>query len=78
MHRISVDAGGYFASRGVAAFYPEAAVTFEVTDAAAHYHVPLLLRPFAFSTCREGWRAGNAGPRRPPSHLCRMSAGFAR
>lgn len=28
------------------------AVTFEITDAAAHYHGPLLLSPFAFSTYR--------------------------
>lgn len=52
VHRITFDTGGYFASRGMAAFYPEVAVTFEVTDAAAHYHVPLLLSPFAFSTYR--------------------------
>jgi len=36
----------------VTAFYPEVAVAFDITDAAAHYHVPLLLGPFAFSTYR--------------------------
>ncbi len=42
----------YFRDRGVDAFYPEVAITFEVVDAAAHHHVPLLLSPFAFSTYR--------------------------
>jgi 5-hydroxyisourate hydrolase len=33
-------------------FYPEVAVAFNVTDPDAHYHVPLLLSPFAYSTYR--------------------------
>ncbi len=32
-------------------FYPEVVVTFRVTDA-SHYHVPLLLSPFGYSTYR--------------------------
>jgi 5-hydroxyisourate hydrolase len=36
----------------VRAFYPEVSVTFEITDADAHHHVPLLLSPFAYSTYR--------------------------
>jgi 5-hydroxyisourate hydrolase len=52
VHRISFDTGGYFARSGVRAFYPEVSVTFEIVDADAHHHVPLLLSPFAFSTYR--------------------------
>lgn len=52
VHRLTFDTGGYFGRLGVATFYPEVAVTFEVSDAAAHHHVPLLLSPFAFSTYR--------------------------
>jgi 5-hydroxyisourate hydrolase len=52
VHRITFDTGGYFADRGVATFYPEVIVAFDITDAAAHYHVPLLLSPYAFSTYR--------------------------
>ena len=33
-------------------FYPEVSVTFDYADPAAHYHVPLLLSPFAYSTYR--------------------------
>ena len=52
VHRIGFDTGVYFAERGVSTFYPEVTITFEVVDAAAHHHVPLLLSPFAFSTYR--------------------------
>jgi 5-hydroxyisourate hydrolase len=34
------------------AFYPEVAITFTVADPGEHYHVPLLLSPFAYSTYR--------------------------
>jgi 5-hydroxyisourate hydrolase len=52
VHRISFDTGGYFARAGVRAFYPEITVTFEIVDADAHHHVPLLLSPYAYSTYR--------------------------
>jgi 5-hydroxyisourate hydrolase len=52
MHRICFDTGSYFAARGIATFYPEVVVVFEVSDPEQHYHVPLLLSPFAYSTYR--------------------------
>lgn len=52
VHRIRFDTGAYFGAKGTETFYPEVVVTFIVTDAARHYHVPLLLSPFAFSTYR--------------------------
>ena len=33
-------------------FYPEVTVTFEMTGEGGHYHVPLLLSPYAYSTYR--------------------------
>ncbi len=51
-YRIAFDTGTYFAQIGVEGFYPEAAVVFVVRDADAHYHVPLLLSPFGYSTYR--------------------------
>jgi 5-hydroxyisourate hydrolase len=33
-------------------FFPEVVITFEVRDRAQHYHVPLLLSPFGYSTYR--------------------------
>ncbi|MGC2660472.1 MAG: hydroxyisourate hydrolase [Bryobacteraceae bacterium] len=33
-------------------FYPEVSITFAVRDSSAHYHVPLLISPFGFTTYR--------------------------
>jgi 5-hydroxyisourate hydrolase len=50
-YRLVFDTGAYFTARQVESFYPEVSITF-VVDARRHYHVPLLLSPFAFSTYR--------------------------
>ena len=42
----------YFTAQGVDAFYPSASVIFEVRNPQEHYHVPLLLNPFGYSTYR--------------------------
>ena len=52
VYRLTFATGEYFESRGTASFYPEVTVTFEMTGHAGHYHVPLLLSPFAYSTYR--------------------------
>ena len=41
-----------FDTRSRSAFFPEVTVMFEIADASAHYHVPLLLSPFGYSTYR--------------------------
>ena len=51
-YRLTFDTAAYFGALGVEGFYPEAAVVFVVRDADAHYHVPLLLSPFGYSTYR--------------------------
>ncbi len=52
VHRLVFGSGAYFAAQGSTTFYPEVVVVFEITDADAHHHVPLLLSPFAYSTYR--------------------------
>jgi 5-hydroxyisourate hydrolase len=52
VYRITFDTGAYFEARGIASFYPEVTVTFEITGSGEYYHVPLLLSPFAYSTYR--------------------------
>jgi 5-hydroxyisourate hydrolase len=52
VYRITFGSGAYFEARGAASFYPEITVTFEMTGDGGHYHVPLLLSPFAYSTYR--------------------------
>ncbi|MEW5812626.1 MAG: hydroxyisourate hydrolase [Actinomycetota bacterium] len=49
-YRLRFDTASYFTARGVTGFYPEVLIVFEVTDAKAHHHVPLLLSPYAYST----------------------------
>jgi len=51
-YRLTFVTGAYFQSQGSEGFYPEAAVVFAVRDAAQHYHVPLLLSPYGYSTYR--------------------------
>jgi 5-hydroxyisourate hydrolase len=51
-YRLVFDTAAYFAATGQRGFYPEASVTFDCDDATAHYHVPLLLSAFAYSTYR--------------------------
>ncbi|EYT58591.1 5-hydroxyisourate hydrolase [Dietzia sp. UCD-THP] len=52
VYRLHLDTGAYQRSKGLRSFYPEAVVCFEVTDPAAHHHVPLILSPFGYSTYR--------------------------
>ena len=49
--RLVFDTAAYFTATGTSGFYPEVSITFTVSDD-RHYHVPLLLSPFAFSTYR--------------------------
>ncbi|WP_156467273.1 MULTISPECIES: hydroxyisourate hydrolase [unclassified Phenylobacterium] len=55
-YRLEFDVGGYFRSLGVAlarpAFLETVVIDFGVAEAGAHYHVPLLVSPFAYSTYR--------------------------
>ncbi|MDR6415190.1 hydroxyisourate hydrolase [Pseudarthrobacter sulfonivorans] len=51
-YRLAFDTGKYFAASGTETFFPEVTLTFGVVESEAHYHVPLLLSPFAYSTYR--------------------------
>jgi 5-hydroxyisourate hydrolase len=51
-YRLVFDTAGYFAQQRTAGFFPEVAVTFTVDGEGQHYHVPLLLSPFGYSTYR--------------------------
>jgi 5-hydroxyisourate hydrolase len=44
--------GEYFAAREIESLYPHVRIVFEVRDAQQHYHIPLLLSPFGYSTYR--------------------------
>ena len=51
-YRLTFDTAAYFVASGIDTFYPAVTVTFSVWDVAAHYHVPLLISPFGYSTYR--------------------------
>jgi len=51
-YRIRFEVASYFKDLGVEAFYPVVTIDFTVKSAKEHYHVPLLLNPFGFSTYR--------------------------
>ncbi|MCC9192047.1 hydroxyisourate hydrolase [Arthrobacter sp. zg-Y916] len=51
-YRIEFATGPYFEASGTPSFFPSVALTFVVAETGEHYHVPLLLSPFAYSTYR--------------------------
>lgn len=54
IYRITFDVCGYFKSINSKSFYPEVTIVFEVAvgEERQHYHVPLLLNPYGYSTYR--------------------------
>jgi 5-hydroxyisourate hydrolase len=51
-YRLTFAVGEYFSRSVVECFFPEVTITFAVTAADEHYHVPLLVSPFGYSTYR--------------------------
>ena len=52
-YRLTFDTGAYHRDQGITTpFFPEAKVTFNVRDVDDHYHLPLLLSPYGYSTYR--------------------------
>jgi 5-hydroxyisourate hydrolase len=47
-YRLVFEIGDHFPD----GFYPEVSISFIVRDASAHYHIPLLISPFGFTTYR--------------------------
>jgi 5-hydroxyisourate hydrolase len=50
--RLRFDTSSYFRSMSQPSFYPYVEIAFEIHDPTQHYHVPLLLSPFGYSTYR--------------------------
>jgi 5-hydroxyisourate hydrolase len=50
---LTFDTGAYWADLDIQTFFPTVTIAFEIPEPpAAHYHVPLLVSPFAYSTYR--------------------------
>jgi 5-hydroxyisourate hydrolase len=51
-YRVTFDTGTYFRAQWKEPFYPEVTVVFTIPATGEHYHIPLLLSPFGYSTYR--------------------------
>jgi 5-hydroxyisourate hydrolase len=51
-YRLTFATGSYFSAQGIDSFYPSVTIIFQIRDASQHYHVPLLLSPYGYSTYR--------------------------
>jgi 5-hydroxyisourate hydrolase len=51
-YRLTFETGHYFESTGRETFFPSVSIDFRVGSTPQHYHVPLLISPFGYSTYR--------------------------
>lgn len=52
VYRMHFNTGTYFENNREIGFYPYVDITFTLKDTGEHYHIPLLLSPFGYSTYR--------------------------
>lgn len=51
-YRLIFDTGKYFAAQSIPTLYPSVVIVFEAAVGERHYHVPLLIGPFGYTTYR--------------------------
>ena len=51
-YRLVFETGAYFKGQGAKSFFPRVDIIFSTESPDEHYHVPLLLSPFGYSTYR--------------------------
>lgn len=51
-YRLVFDTEAYFSGLDIECFFPQVSINFKIDDSAQHYHVPLLLSPYGYSTYR--------------------------
>src|SRR5690242_12440636 len=52
VYEIVFDTGSYAATRGGKTFYPGVTIQFTIEKSDEHFHVPLILSPYGYSTYR--------------------------
>jgi 5-hydroxyisourate hydrolase len=52
LYRLRFETGAHYRASGRESFYERVEIQFHVDDPSQHYHVPLLLSPFGYSTYR--------------------------
>ena len=51
-YRLTFEVGPYFQLGNTECFFPQVSINFAVRDALLHYHVPLLISPYGYTTYR--------------------------
>lgn len=51
-YRLEFEVEPWFEQKGESSFYADVQIAFKVADPDQHYHVPLLLSPYGYSTYR--------------------------
>lgn len=52
LYRVTFEVGSYFESLGDTPFYSSIPIVFHLHEPDAHYHIPLLLSPYGYTTYR--------------------------
>jgi len=52
VYRLTFDTRRYFDGIGARTLFPSVVITFEAAPGESHYHLPLLLNPFGYTTYR--------------------------
>jgi 5-hydroxyisourate hydrolase len=52
LYKVVFKTKEYFEATGRKSFYPWVEITFEVINPEEHYHIPLLISPYSFTTYR--------------------------
>ncbi|KAH9897843.1 transthyretin [Cubamyces lactineus] len=52
LYKVVFKTKDYFESTGRKCFYPWVEITFEVPNPTEHYHIPLLISPYSYTTYR--------------------------
>ncbi|ORX88718.1 hydroxyisourate hydrolase [Basidiobolus meristosporus CBS 931.73] len=52
IYKVVFGTGKYYQGQGKSCFYPDVEISFEITNTEEHYHIPLLLSPYSYTTYR--------------------------
>jgi 5-hydroxyisourate hydrolase len=52
LYRVAFDTASYHLAQDIAGLYPVVEITFEVREGQSHFHIPLLLSPYGYTTYR--------------------------
>ena len=52
LYRLAFDTASYHLAQDIEGLYPLVEITFEVRESQSHFHIPLLLSPYGYTTYR--------------------------